>query len=94
MKKLVLAVLIAVGVTFIVTYTYNQSQQETNTESKIALNYTTGWKDGFCEGWKFIKGSLDDCPAVPQAKRCEDCPNTYKSGFSTAFEAGIQAAKK
>ncbi|WP_067144976.1 hypothetical protein [Pseudotamlana agarivorans] len=91
MKKLVLAVLIAVGVTFLVTYTYNQSQQETATESKIALNYITGWKDGYCEGWKFVKGT--DCPAVPTAEDCGECPNTYKAGFSMAFKAGMKAAK-
>ncbi|AUS04781.1 hypothetical protein [Pseudotamlana carrageenivorans] len=92
MKKLVLAVLIAVGVTFLVTYTYNQSQQETATESKIALNYITGWQDGYCEGWKFVTG--EKCPTVPVAKQCDDCPNTYKSGFSMAFMAGIEAAQK
>ncbi|MBU2950540.1 hypothetical protein KO493_07515 [Tamlana agarivorans] len=93
MKRLVLAVLIAIGVTFLVTYTYNQSQQETATESKLLLTFKEGWRDGYCAGWKIEKGENADCPTAPEAPVCDDCSNTYKLGFSKGFKAGRNSAQ-
>lgn len=55
-------------------------------------NYREGFKDGYCEGWKFIRGEHAPCPPSPP------CPpprgvDTYKMGYNTGFKAGIKKAK-
>jgi len=71
--------------------------QLTKINSYIVRPYTSdfddGWKDGYCEGWKEIKGELAICPIAPIAPIPPVGCDTYKCGFRKGVKAGMKAAK-
>lgn len=50
--------------------------------------YVAGWDDGYCEGWKDVKGQEVVCPVSPVAPVAEANCNTYKCGYNRGFKKG------
>ena len=56
--------------------------------------FCNGWDEGYCEGWKEIKGALSICPIAPICPIPDIGKNSYKGGYNTGFRAGMRAAKE
>lgn len=57
-------------------------------------DFPNGWKTGYAEGWKEIKGQnavppAPPVPPIPPANR-----DSYKDGYNLGFVAGMNSAKK
>jgi hypothetical protein len=56
--------------------------------------FCQGFEDGYCEGYKDVKGPFVVCPVPPV------CPvpgvgiDTYKGGYNTGFKAGMRKANE
>jgi len=57
-------------------------------------NYDRGWKEGYCEGWKDVKGEFAICPIAPIAPIAEIGMDTYKGGYNRGFKKGRKKAKE
>lgn len=56
-------------------------------------SYAAGWKDGYCEGWKDVKGQFAICPPAPVAPvALVSCYSGYKCGYNRGFKAGREKA--
>lgn len=98
MKKLFLLTLI--GLIFNVNSAFVSSETielkcilETNL---MKSEFSKGWDEGYCEGWKDVKGKNAICPISPIAPippiGCTN--NSYKCGYNLGFKAGYKAASK
>ena len=57
-------------------------------------DYSKGWEDGFCEGWKDVKGHFSICPIAPIAPVPKwDCMEGYRCGYNRGFKYGMCKAK-
>ena len=56
--------------------------------------FNDGWEDGYCEGWKDVKGQNAYCPSTPYPPYPEYGKDTYKGGYNAGFKAGSKAARK
>ena len=65
-----------------------------NNSPEISGTYTQGWEDGYCAGWKDIKGNLAICPIAPIAPLPKINQSTYQDGYNRGFLAGRNAASK
>ena len=66
----------------------------TPSESIVQTDYCKGWDEGYCEGWKDVKGQFAICPITPICPIPEIGLTRYRDGYNRAFKAGIKAAKK
>lgn len=62
------------------------------TETVVKNDYEQGWEDGYCEGWKDVKGQYAFCPFAPFAPFPEMNKDTYRDGYNRGFKAGMRAA--
>lgn len=61
----------------------------TSATHNVDNNYEIGWEDGYCEGWKDVKGQLSLCPLTPLTPLPKlDCYEGYKCGYNRGFKAG------
>jgi flagellar biosynthesis/type III secretory pathway protein FliH len=58
-----------------------------------ATDYCDGWEEGYCEGFKDVKGRLAWCPVTPLCPLPEVYQNTYKDGYNRGFKKGRKDAK-
>jgi hypothetical protein len=65
-----------------------------NNSPVINNSYSQGWEDGYCAGWKDIKGNLAICPIAPIAPLPKINQSTYQDGHNRGFLAGRKAASK
>ena len=56
-------------------------------------SFSEGFEDGFCEGFKFVKGQYTVCPVAPVAPVPQVGQNTYKGGYNLGFTKGKIHAK-
>lgn len=53
-------------------------------------DYSDGWEDGFCEGYKDSKGQLSLCPITPLCPLPKlECQSGYKCGYNRGFKYGM-----
>ena len=94
MKKLVLVAVMAIGTTFLMSFTNYHNEKEVKIEVIIQSDYEEGWEDGYCEGWKDVKGQMALCPLTPLCPLPElECSEGYKCGYNRGFKAGMRAAR-
>jgi hypothetical protein len=56
--------------------------------------YGDGWEEGYCEGWKDVKGQYAYCPYTPYCPYPEyDCSSGFRCGYNRGFKAGRKAAR-
>ena len=93
MKKLVLVAVMAIGTTFLMSFTNSHNEKEVKTEVLMQSDYEEGWEDGYCEGWKDVKGQMALCPLTPLCPLPKlECSEGYKCGYNRGFKAGMKAA--
>ena len=56
--------------------------------------FDDGWEDGYCEGWKDVKGQYAYCPYAPYPPYPEYGKDTYRGGYNAGFKAGMKAARE
>ena len=56
-------------------------------------DFEKGFADGYCAGWKDVRGSLTICPITPIAPIPDVGEDDYKGGFSVGFKKGYKDAK-
>jgi len=84
MKKLVLILLVSlVSICFFGFV----SKKEKNI---VQTEFCQGFKDGFCEGYKDVKGSYSVCPVTPVCPVPEVGKNSYNGGYNTGFKVGMR----
>ena len=74
---------------------------KTNNASSKPINniifvseFNAGWEDGYCEGWKDVKGELSICPITPLPPIPPIGKDHYRGGYNMGFKAGMRAAYK
>ena len=80
-----------------VAFGYNPIESDANTVTELSLSvsdFNEGWEDGYCEGWKDVKGQLALCPLAPLAPMAPLGKDSYKGGYNMGFKAGMKAARK
>ena len=93
MKKLVLVSFLVFGTAFLMSFTGNLNEKE-KIEITNQSDYEEGWEDGYCEGWKDVKGQMALCPLTPLCPLPElECSEGYKCGYNRGFKAGMKAAR-
>ena len=61
----------------------------------VSTDYCDGWEDGYCEGYKDVKGQFSICPITPMCPLANtNCNRGYKCGYNRGFKAGTKAARK
>ena len=55
--------------------------------------YCQGFKVGYCEGWKEVKGQFAVCPVPPVCPVPEINKTKYKHGYNRGFIIGYKLAK-
>lgn len=94
MKKLVLISFLAIGTIVLLSFVENTNEKvEPITISNS--DYEDGWADGFCEGWKDVKGQYAICPVTPICPIPKiSCSEGYKCGYNRGFKYGMCKAKQ
>ena len=94
MKNLVTVLVMLIGVSSLVSFK-SIKENTIKTENVILINdYSEGWKDGHCEGWKDVKGEFTICPITPICPIPEIGKDDFRGGYNRAFKAGMKAARQ
>jgi hypothetical protein len=88
----IFAVIIVVLITTAFTSNIILSTTIENTISQS--EYCEGWEEGYCEGYKDIKGEFSICPIAPLCPMPEMFKDSWKDGYHRAFLAGRKKAMK
>jgi hypothetical protein len=61
-----------------------------------ASEFSKGWDDGYCEGWRDVKGQNAICPIspIPPIPPIGCTNDSYKCGYNLGFKSGSKAASK
>lgn len=94
MKKVALILFLAIGITASMSFVVN-SKAKVETTKAFNSDYDDGWEDGFCEGWKDVKGQFSICPVTPITPIPKiSCSEGYKCGYNRGFKYGMCKAKE
>ena len=99
MKKLVLIAVMALGTTVLMSFTKTKSEiiksEIIKSEITLESEFNKGFADGYCEGWKDVKGKYVYCPYAPYAPypTLEQSADSYRDGYNTGFKAGRRKAQ-
>jgi hypothetical protein len=86
MKRIVLGLLVMSCLSFQV--------DQGRVEMELSSKYEQGWADGFCEGWRDVKGQLALCPLVPLCPLPKmECSEGYRCGYNRGFKYGMCKAR-
>jgi hypothetical protein len=66
----------------------------TTGHEKVSSEFEDGWKEGYCEGWKYVCGPGCTCPSIPNAPSPLSGMDRYKDGYNAGFTAGSKAARR
>ena len=88
-----------IGAFFVLSSMQNNKIAKDNINTTKSLesesDYCDGWKDGYVEGWKDVKGQFALEPLVPLCPLAKlECNEGYRCGYNRGFKAGMKAAKK
>jgi len=94
MKKLLLLAGI-IGLFSVMTVVAENIKTElTTVEVSNTSDYCKGWAEGYCEGWKDVKGQFAICPITPLCPLPKlECYEGFRCGYNRGFLAGRRAAK-
>jgi hypothetical protein len=91
MKKTLLIVTLAIGTLASMSF-INPTKEAVAVV--VTSDFDAGWEDGYCEGWKDVKGSLAYCPYTPYPPYPPYGKDSYRGGYNMGFKAGMRAAYK
>ena len=90
--RLITTILFFLSLGLFISFT-NKDAEPTPTEI-VDDAYNKGWSDGYCEGWKQIKGQYAICPISPLAPLPKiECSSGYKCGYNRGFRKGMYDAQ-
>lgn len=92
MKKLF--IISAIALSIALSYSFAKPITHTATIEKSYSDYSDGWADGYCAGYKYVKGKYIICPVAPVAPVARAGENTYKDGYNRGFVAGKAKAEE
>ena len=94
MKKLLLVLLFVPFTSFAQELNDDTITKVVNIESAevTATPYCDGWEEGYCEGYKDVKGEWALCPITPICPMAELMKTEYKHGYHRGFKAGMKKA--
>tara|TARA_B100001250_G_scaffold6547_1_gene5504 strand:- start:601 stop:906 length:306 start_codon:yes stop_codon:yes gene_type:complete len=100
MKKIIFSIITILFV--LVAFGTNSTKESTKTviESEISINveqpYYKGFKDGWDEGWKDVKGKYSYPPYAPYPSypTYPKSVDSYRDGYNDGFKAGRRKALK
>lgn len=62
---------------------------ETVANDEVGDPFQQGWEEGYCEGWKDVKGQKSNCPLVPLEPLPDiECGDSYRCGYNRGFKYG------
>lgn len=88
MKKLILVFVVVLSSLCF----YGFATKEHNIDVKT--EFCKGFDEGYCEGYKDVKGQFVVCPVVPVCPVPEVGLDTYKGGYNAGFKAGSNKANE
>lgn len=98
MKKILIFSALICVFTLMFGFTKEISEKSKITEKSSILEtqYQKGWADGYCEGWKDVKGKNAYCPYPPYAPypQYPKSSDSYKDGYNDGFKRGMSDARK
>ena len=98
MKKTLLSIvtILCVLVAFGVNSPKEKTMNTENTAETIVMGseFNEGFKDGYCEGWKDVKGQYAICPITPIPPIPPIGKDTYRGGYNLGFKKGMRAAQR
>lgn len=76
----------------------NFATGKTNTKHEKPFEkqpYYEGWDDGYCEGWKDVKGKMAYCPypPYPPYPQYPKSVESYRDGYNDGFKRGMKDAE-
>ena len=99
MKNLLIICFVFISSILLCSFTFSgvSPNQFSDTEmigAAYGSEFSKGFKDGWCEGWKDVKGSLSMCPMAPMAPmpKLGQSRDSYRDGYNTGFKAGMRKA--
>jgi len=99
MKNLFIICLVVIVSTFLCSFTVSSisiDQPITETlNTSWGTEFSKGFKDGFCGGWKDVKGQFSICPIapIPPIPKIGQSSDSYRDGYNTGFKAGMRKAR-
>jgi hypothetical protein len=60
----------------------------------FSADFCKGWENGYCEGWRYVKGVDVVCPVAPVCPTPDYNRTTYNDGYNKGYRAGSKAAKE
>ena len=75
-------------------FTINNTSDKPIENTFSLSEYCDGWEEGYCEGFKDIKGEFSICPITPLCPMPELFKDSWKDGYHRAFLAGRKKAMK
>ena len=91
MKRLLLGITLGLAIIGGVSAS-TMSNQNTETISKDGDEFNQGWEDGYCEGWKDVKGGYAHCPYPPYPPYPPYGKDHYRGGYNMGFKKGMRDA--
>ena len=94
MKKLIISLFTML--IFLTSFGFVASNQNNFLKDSITIvsDFDEGWEEGYCEGWKDVKGEFAICPIAPIAPIPPIGKDSYRGGYNMGFKAGMKAARK
>tara|TARA_B110000116_G_C16199415_1_gene300201 strand:- start:75 stop:368 length:294 start_codon:yes stop_codon:yes gene_type:complete len=76
-------------------FTPNNIDKNTSTNVVVKSEFDKGFEDGWCEGWKDVKGQNSFCPFAPfpPFPTLSQSSDSYRDGYNTGFKAGMRKAR-
>jgi hypothetical protein len=93
MKKIFFVTFIICAFTVLKAFTSNNAYS-TKIEISLTSDFCNGWEDGYCEGWRDLKGQNTICPITPICPLQELGQNSYRGGYNRGFKEGSRTAQK
>lgn len=88
-----IAAVVVCGLTVSTGFTLTNFSQNQTLETRDWTDFCDGWNDGYCQGWKDVKGPFSICPITPPCPIPGIGQETYRGGYNAGFKAGMRAAE-
>ena len=62
--------------------------------ASYSFDYCDGWEEGYCEGYKDVKGQMAICPVTPVCPVPKADCQSYNCGYNRAFKSGRKKAQQ
>lgn len=99
MKKTILSIVTILFVFVAFAINSPKENNKTTIESETSINveqeYYKGFKDGWSEGWKDVKGKYSHPPYPPHPSypSYPKSIDSYRDGYNDGFKAGMRKAR-